>query len=58
VSDRIAKADDLPKRQAAIPSASTTAPVTLADALAAVTALRATVNAMLAALRSAGIVAP
>jgi hypothetical protein len=58
VSDQIAKQDQLPPQQAAIADANIGTLVLLSDVITASAALQTKVNAILAALRAAGIIAP
>jgi hypothetical protein len=58
VSDRIAKQDQLPPQQAAIADANVGTLTLLTEAITAIGTLQAKVNAILAALRAAGIIAP
>jgi hypothetical protein len=58
MSDRIAKSDELPAQQAAIANANVGTIALLTEAITAIGSLQTKVNAILAALRSAGIIAP
>jgi hypothetical protein len=58
VSDRLAKQDELPPQQTAIVNANVGSLTLLSDVITATGTLQTKVNAILAALRSAGIIAP
>jgi len=57
-SNLIAKADQLPPQQGAIADANTGTLTLLTDAITAIGTLQSKINAILAALRAAGIIAP